>query len=555
VKSLRPPTIALVVAIAALQTWADPSSVHFVEVAKESGLDFVHQSGRQGELWTLEITGAGVGVFDFDGDGWMDVWLPQGGPIADRTGELPGDRLYRNISKNGQLKFEDVTSSAGIVANEYSMGVATGDVDNDGDVDVFVTNYGANRLFLNLGGGRFRDATAESGFATATNNAWSIPASFADYDNDGWLDLYVGNYLEFDLAKYKPCTRWSTRPTYCAPSNFTAAQDRLFRNLGDGTFQDVTATTGIGKPRGGTMGVVADDFDGDGLTDFYVANDGVDNVMWFNQGDGSFRDGALLAGTAVNSDGIAEASMGIAIADFDHDDDADLFVTHDVKESSTLYRNESAALFADESRIAGVAMASLPYSAFGTGWLDAENDGDLDLFIANGAVAVIEDQAVAGIEPPLKQPNLLMINDGTGVFTAVLLDDQIEASRGAGFADLDNDGDIDVIVTNNHGPVHLFRNDSDPANWLGLALQGPKKAPHATGALVWVDGHGERKRVRTDGSYASAHDPRLLYGLGDNNRAQTVRVRWPDRHEERFENLTVNRYHTIRYGQGNASQR
>lgn len=545
--------LTLLLAALGLDALADP---RFVEVAAISGLEFVHDSGKNGSLWTLEITGAGVALLDFDGDGKLDIWLVQGGPIDQRSGPLPGDRLFRNVSSStgGQLRFEDITLTAGVEAVEYGMGIATGDIDNDGDTDVFLANYGVNQLFENLGDGRFKDITAESGI---TGARWSIAASFADIDGDGLLDLYVGNYLDFKVAGYESCRRWSSRPTYCAPSNFEPVSDRLYRNLGGGRFSDISEAAGIAGAYGPAMAVIADDFDSDGRTDFYVANDGVDNLLWLNTGGNRFIDEGLLAGAAVNADGIAQASMGLAAADFDHDDDPDLFVTHDVKESNTLYRNgggDNGPWFEDQSRRARIAAASLPYSAFGAGWLDVENDGDLDLFIVNGAVAVIEAQVVAGIDPPLKQANQLLLNDGHGVYHSVDGGPAFEltdVSRGAAFADLDNDGDIDVVVTNNHGSVRLYRNDTPAHNWLGLDLVGKKSSPHAIGTLVWREtARPERKRVRTDGSYASAHDPRLLFGLGSDDAQQFIRVRWPDKTEERFGPLAVNRYHKIRYATG-----
>ena len=531
--------------------------VRFTDATAAAGLDFVHQSGRRGELWTVEITGAGVGLLDFDGDGWLDVWLSQGGPLAGRerltAAALPGDRLYRNVGRTGEPRFQDITVESGVRATGYGMGIATGDIDNDGDLDVFLANFGANQLFENRGGGRFEDITAAAGI---TGDAWSIAASFADVDGDGWLDLYVGNYLNFSFADYRPCRRWSSRPTYCAPSNFQPVADRLYRNLGERRFLDVSERSGIATRLGGAMGVVADDFNGDGATDFYVANDGVDNLLWLNRGDFRFVEGGLLAGVAVNADGVAEASMGIAVADYDRDGDADLFVTHDVKETNTLYVNDGKGWFEDRSVAAGVAADSLPFTAFGTGWVDVDLDGDLDLVNVNGAVAVIEQQIAAGIEPPLRQFNQLMLNDGQGNYAAAdggpaFANDGI--SRGAAFGDLDNDGDVDVVVANNDGPARLYRNDTPTTNWLGIDLRGGA-VPSAAGALVWRDIAGaERKRRRTDGSYASAHDQRLLFGLGRVATPQAVRVRWPDGREERFAALAVNRYHTLHRGTGDAA--
>ena len=541
--------LALAVVAAARPAWGE--TVRFVEVAKQVGVDFTHRSGKRGELWTLEITGAGAAVLDFDGDHRMDLWLVQGGPLPTSTStsatgapaapaEGAMDRLYRNVGAPGEMRFVDVTTTSGVVAAGYGMGIATGDIDNDGDADVFVANHGPNQLFENLGDGRFRDITAKSGVA---GDAWSIAGSFADVDDDGLLDLYVGNYLDFPRATYQPCRRWSSRPTYCAPSNFAPQGDRLYRNLGEGRFADISEAAGVGAALGGAMGVVADDFNGDGRVDFYVANDGLDNLLWLGRGAGRFQEAALPRGVAVNGDGVAEASMGVVTADYDRDGDPDLFITHDVKESNTLYVNDGAGWFEDRSALAGVAAPSLRDTGFGVGWVDVDNDGHLDLFSVNGAVAVMEAQLAAGVDPPLRQVNLLMRNDGRGRYAAAAGGPAFasrDVSRGAAFGDLDNDGDIDAVVTNNDGPARIYRNDSPVANWLGLLLGAP------SGATVWLESSGERRRTRTDGGYASAHDPRLLFGLAASGTPQFARVRWPDGTEQRIGPLAVNRYHAVR---------
>ena len=525
----------------AVLTWGLDASadVRFVDATVESGLDFTHLSGATGELWTVEIIGAGVGILDYDGDGRMDVWLVQGGPLTGRaTAKLPSDRLFRNVGAPGELAFVDVTETAGIAATGYGMGIATADVDNDGDTDVFLTNYGANQLWLNLGNGRFRNATAGSGIA---GERWSISASFADTDGDGLLDLYVANYLDFAIDTAPQCLVAGQR-RYCPPSRFAGVGDRLYRNLGDGRFEDVSVASGTAaaKNRAG-MGVIADDFNGDGHTDFYVANDGGHNLLWLNDGRGRFTDTALLAGAAVNGAGVAEASMGVTAADFDADGDTDLFVTHDTGESNTLYVNDGRGRFEDRTNILGLGASSLAYTGFGTGWVDFDNDGDLDLFAANGAVRFLPGRLV----PPLRQRNQVWLNDGSRfrladggpAFASTY------ASRGAAFGDLDNDGDTDIVVANNHGPARLYCNDSPPTAWLGLNLRnGPGPA---NGAEVHTDASPDRRlRVRTDGSYASAHDPRLRIALPPDTESASISIQWPDA-TIHHHSLATNRYHTL----------
>lgn len=527
-----------------------PAQVRFVESAESVGLDFTHVNGMTGKRWLAEIVGAGVGVLDFDGDGWLDIWLVQGGPLAGRERpDLPGDHLFRNLGRRGRLGFADITAESGVRAGGYGMGIATGDIDNDGDADVLLANFGANQLFENLGAGRFRDITAPAGLAAAE---WSASASFADIDGDGRLDLYVGNYLDFTLDNHKDCRDIASRASYCAPSAYRGVPDRLYRNLGRNRFADVSAAAGIQGAFGGALGVAAEDFDNDGDTDFYVANDGVENLLWLNRGDGTFVDQALLAGAAFNANGAAEASMGVAAEDFDGDCDADLFVTHLATETNTLYVN-NGGWFADASNRAGVAASSGPYTGFGTGWFDADNDGDLDLFSANGAVLAVAAQRDAGVAYPLRQRNQLWLNDGTGRYAehaggpAFALE---EVSRGAAFADLDNDGDIDIVVANNSGRARLYRNDSPPASWLGVELRAAT-GKNAIGARAWREpAPCQRKRVGTDGSYASANDPRLVFGLGASRQAQFVRVLWPSGEEERFGPLATGRYHILRQREG-----
>ena len=415
----------------------------FVDRAREWGLDFVHFNGMSGEYYYPEMIGAGGALVDYDGDGDLDVYLVQGamlGPgktLADATVEPqgplpPADRLFRNDGvrrPDGTLvpHFVDVTAESRIAATGYGMGVATGDFDNDGRPDLYVANFGPNQLWHNdgktgtaegaggAGGARgsdtvtFTDVTARAG---ADDPRWSVGAVVFDFDRDGWLDLFVVNYLDFDLAKNPRCFAESSRRDYCGPAAFKGVPDRLLRNRGDGTFEDVSVRSGIGAKAGPGLGAVAADFDGDGWPDLYVANDGAENFLWLNNHDGTFRDEALFAGAALNRDGKAEAGMGVDAGDFDDDGDFDLFLAHLTGETNTLYVNAGGAVFSDRSVESGLAAPSLPFTSFGTGWFDYDGDGWLDLVALNGAVRILEAQARAGDPYPLKQTNQLFHNLG-----------------------------------------------------------------------------------------------------------------------------------------------
>ena len=520
--------------------WPLDAESRFVEVGAEAGLDFTHVNGMAGELWLAEIMGAGAAVLDFDGDGRVDIWLVQGGSLDDRSENLPCDRLYRNVSVAGELKFEDITERTGVCAAGYGMGIATADVDKDGDLDVFVANLGPNQLFENLGDGRFRDTTADAGL---THDDWSVSASFADIDGDHLPDLYVANYVDWTVADHKVCRDDAGAPSYCSPEVYTPSVDRLYRNLGGFEFVEIGNESGIAAVRGAGLGVIAHDFDEDRDIDFYVANDMNDNRLWVNQGGRRFVDNALLAGVAVNGDGNVEASMGIDAEDFDQDCDIDIFVTHLAAQTNTLYVNEGDGWFADGTNSRGVAAGSIPFTGFGTGWFDADNDGDLDLFAANGAVTAIAGQDAGPLGLPLRQRNQFWRNDG-GRYTEVRIPafEPAEVSRGTAFADFDNDGDLDLLVTNNRGPARLYRNDSDGGRWIGLELVGDS----ASGSRVWLESVDcGARRVSTDGSYASANDPRILFGLGTDSSARRVRVRWSDGEEKAYGPLAVDRYHTV----------
>ena len=551
----------------------------FVDGAAAAGLDFTHVNGMSGQLYMVEVLAPGVGLFDFDNDGDLDAYLVQGQTLAPTTGTpagiaaLSSGRLFRNdltVGPDGRrsLRFTDVTAASGLDARGYGMGVAAADVDNDGWVDLFLTKYDApNQLFHNNGDGTFRDVSAASG---VDERSWGVSASFVDFDRDGWLDLFVGNYLRYGLAASTPCFGPTGTRDYCTPDSYQPLPARLYRNRGDGTFADVTGSSGVGRAFGPALGVSTADFDGDGWMDIYVANDGQENQLWRNRRDGTFENVALLAGVALPLGGKAEASMGVDAGDYDGDGDEDLFVTVLTGEGSNLFVNDGRGTFDDRSARATVGPASLPYTGFGTGWFDFDNDGWLDLLSVNGTVQVLESLRQAGDPFPLHQRKLLFRNLGDGRFEDVgaragSVFALSEVGRGAAFGDVDNDGDVDVLVGNNNGPARLLLNQAATGrHWLGLRLVA---RPGAGAAAEGRRGAGERdmvgarvqvsrgnrslwRRARSDGSYASANDPRVHVGLGDSNEPATVRVLWPDGRTDTWAKVEVDRYTTLRQGGG-----
>jgi hypothetical protein len=541
----------------------------FKEVSEPAGLKFQHYNGMTGKLYLPEITGSGAALFDFDNDGDLDVFLVQGNVLEPNTRaaatlfpwrgtEAPRGRLFRNdfvINKGGSrtLRFADVTEKSGIAATGYGMGVAVGDINNDGWADLYVSNLGANQMYLNKGDGTFMDITKKSG---SDDPRWSTSAAFFDYDRDGWLDLMVLNYADFSVANSPNCYAATSARDYCTPRVFRAPGNRLFHNQGQGSFADVTVAAGVDKEFGHALGVVTADFDGDGWTDIYVANDGDPNQLWINQKNGTFRNEALLAGAAVNRDGQAEAGMGVDAGDSDGNGTQDIFVTHLMDETNTLYTNLGKAMFEDRTREAGLGMPGHRLTGFGTLFFDYDNDGSLDLLVANGAVQLLPDLMRKGDPYPLGQRNQLFHNQA-GKFVEV--SDQagegfqlLEVSRGAAFGDIDNDGDTDVLVTNNNGPVRLFLNQVGNRNhWLGLRLVGKQTGRDMLGAqveIVITKNNVLWRRARTDGGYLSANDPRVLVGLRSAIRVEVVRVHWPGGKIEEWKGPSIDQYTTLKEG-------
>jgi hypothetical protein len=534
-------------AVAADEPW-------LVDISVASGLRFSHESGAAGDLHMPEIMGAGAALFDYDADGDLDIYLVNGGPdpATGKPGDGPSNRLFRQGDSG---KFADVTAGSGLGDSGYGMGVAVGDVDNDGDLDVYLSNFGPDRLYRNRGDGTFADASADLAGAA---DGWSGSATFLDYDGDGWLDLYVTQYVKYDPEK--KCTDSAGRPDYCGPRMFPPVHDVLLHNEGGGKFRPVAATAGIHAAIGAGLGVVAQDLDADTRVDVYVANDGYANQLWKNKGDGKFHDTALLLGVAYNMNGEAEAGMGVVAADFDGDLDLDLFVTHLAEESNTVYRFAGKQGFDDATGASGLGSRSLPHTGFGVAPLDIELDGDLDLVVVNGRVTRGKPHPRA--VPPAEwarfaEPNQVFFNDGAGRFREAAdgagFARTVEVSRGLAIGDVDNDGDLDLLVSNTHGPARLYRNDAPRrGSWLTVRAIDPRYKRDAYGATVKVSG-AEKSWLRTVGpgfSYLSSSDSRAHFGLGKLKRVERIEVRWPDGLREIFPGGSVDRSVTLQRGSG-----
>ncbi|MCB0216626.1 MAG: VCBS repeat-containing protein, partial [Chloroflexi bacterium] len=544
----------------------------FEDATEELGLDFVHDNGMTGRRWFVEMMSAGAGLIDYDGDGDQDLYLVQGGPIEGdgraRPAGSPSDRLYRNELDPAlgpdSLRFSDVTESAGLGgATGYGNGLATGDYDNDGDIDLYLANWGPNQLWRNTGDGRFEDVTQTAGEGL-DDPRWSAGASFVDYDRDGWLDLMIVNYDAYDTQSHVDChSPRSGRLDYCGPQSYPAQPDRLLHNRGDGSFEDVSAEAGILAAYGPGLGVVAADLDGDGWQDLFVANDGAENQQWMNLGGQRFEDRAPAMGSALSRDGMTQASMGVLAEDLDGDADIDLFLTHLERETNTLYLNDGRGFFEDQSRSSGLGQASFAFTGFGVAALDYDNDGRLDIMVSNGEVRIIDEQDAAGDPLPLRQTKQLFRGLGEARF------EEASASAGEAFGvpavgrgvaagDLDNDGDTDLLLAHNGGPAWVLRNRvGQDAAWLGLRLRGVagRDMLGAQTALLVAGQPRGWRRVASDGSYGSARDPRVLYGLGPGllgagETVEGLRVRWPDGSVEDFPAPPPGAYQDLFQGQG-----
>jgi enediyne biosynthesis protein E4 len=556
----------------------------FTDRTEETGLDFVHFNGMSGEFYFPEIMPPGLALLDYDNDSDLDVYSVQGQMLgAGKTlsqavfpphGSLPlKGRLYRNDLKvhadgTRTWRFTDVTDQSGINARGYGMGVATGDFNNDGCVDLYLTNFGRNQMFRNNCDKTFTDVSKQSG---TEDPGWSVSATFLDYDRDGWLDLHVGHYPSYSTTTDTKCISAKGVRDYCPPQVYRAQPSRLYHNNRNGTFTDVTGAAGMAGEFGPALGVVTADFNGDGWIDIYVANDGQENQLWINQHNSTFKNTALLSGTALTVDGKAEASMGVDAGDFDNDGDEDLFMTELIGEGSNLYVNDGSGMFQDQSARSGLGPASLPYTGFGTAWFDFDNDGWLDILAVNGTILALDGRANNPF--PYDQRMLLFHNLRNGRFEDVTnragaVFQLSQVGRGAAFGDIDNDGDSDVVVGNLNGRVRLLVNNIGSRNhWVGLRLVGERAprlstSPGHTEPVEGRDMLGARvqmirkngptlwRRARADGSYASANDPRVLVGLGESTEAPRVRVQWPSGRVEDWSTVPIDRYTTLKEGGG-----
>jgi hypothetical protein len=530
----------------------------FKNTAREAGLTVMTIfGGKETNKYLLETTGCGVAVLDFDADGWLDLFLVNGSVLEGfPRGGAPTSHLYRN-KRDGT--FEDVTARAGLAQSGWGQGACSGDYDNDGYDDLFVTYWGQNRLYRNRADGTFEDVTATAGLQTKKPR-WGAGCAFLDYDRDGRLDLFAANYIDFDLASApvpeSGLCRYKGIPVACGPPGLPGGKNVLYRNTGKSTFEDVSDRAGITRASGTYgLGVSTLDFNDDGWVDLYVANDSNPSALYVNNTDGTFTDVAVGAGCAYSQDGKPQAGMGIAVGDYDRNGTVDLFKTNFAGDTSTLYANDGKGFCEDRTFASGIGL-NTRWLGWGVGFLDLDNDGWLDLFLVNGHVYPEVERLKT--EAPYKQRKVVYRNLGTGRFEDISerLGPPVTtpaAGRGAAFADLDNDGDTDVVVNNVHAEPDLFRLDSPrDAHWLTLKLVGTRSNRSAIGARVRLVSPGgvQLQEVRGGGSYYSQNDLRVHFGLGRSASIERLEIRWPSGLEERFVDVGIDRIVIVKEGTG-----
>ena len=566
--------VALSGALCACSSAPGRRAFPFEDVSRDAGIDFWQYSGATGEMLLPEMVGSGVALIDYDNDGDMDVYLVQGYPKLPEGRPLvpvpsnwkPGNRLFRNnLKETGKLSFTDVTESAGVGYADKGMGVAAGDYDNDGFTDLYVTNYGHNVLYHNNGNGTFTDVTAAAGVASS---GWSTSAAFIDYDRDGLLDIAVVHYVDFYR---RPCYMFEGKLDYCGPSPFKGTATELYHNLGNGKFKNVTDEVGLNVKPGPGLGVLTGDFGPDGYPGFMVANDGAANYLWINErrspqskpNDRVFKEAGLSRGLAYASDGKPRAGMGIAAGDVFGDGAESIIVTNLPTEAFTVYQRQSNGDFVDATEQSGLSHISLPYTGFGVGLFDMENRGLLDMFSADGGVRSMPGEQNSSLKSdpfPYREKKLLLRNLGKGKgFEDITAKAgpalaTSEVSRAAAFGDVNNDGGMDILVTNNNGPARLLLNTvPDRGHWLLVHLEGTKTNRSAYGStveLVRKDGTSVKRWVRGDGSYLAANDPRAHFGLGNATEVDRIQVYWLSGGCEAWKPVRVDTILNLKEGSG-----
>ena len=522
-------------------------AVTFTDVTAEAGIEFEHHNGRSGRKYLPETLGSGCAFFDYDNDARPDIFLVNSKPWSGGAGVT--SKLYRNL---GEGRFEDVTGEAGLAVSMYGLGAATADYDNDGFTDLYVTVLDGDRLFRNRGDGTFLDVTRAAGI---DNARFGTSAAWLDYDLDGNLDLYVANYVRWSAEDDLWCSMDGSKKTYCTPESYHGQPSVLYRNRGDGTFEDVSASAGIDDPTSKALGIAVFDFDADGLPDIFEANDTEPNKLYRNEGDGRFSERGVSAGIAYAEDGKARGAMGVDAADYDRSGRHHLLVGNFANEMLNLFHNEGNGLFVDEAPTSEIGRDSLLSLTFGAFFFDYDLDGHPDIFCANGHL----DEEIEIVQPAVKfaQAPLLFRNDGTGRFELSTSEAGPDLSapivgRGAAYADYDGDGDLDILVTTNDGPAKLMRNDGANANnYLRVRLQGTRSNRDGLGTEIVLSSASGRQAqvVRGGSSYCSQSETVATFGLGSDTRVESIEVRWPGGTVDAFSNLDANREIMVVEGQ------
>ncbi len=534
---------AAVFAVSVL-SFSAPQSLQFNDVTAAAGIKFTHNAAKAGKKWLPETMGSGCAFLDYDGDGWLDILLINGKDWTPH-GRKTTAALYHN-NHNGT--FTDVTKGSGLDIEIYGMGVAVADYDNDGRDDIYITALEGDRLFHNEGGGKFRDVTGPSGIRNAN---FGTSAAWVDYDRDGKLDLVVANYVKWEAKADLWCSMDGSAKSYCTPESYKGNSSRLFHNLGNGKFEDVTAPAGLNDPSSKALGIVVFDYNNDGWPDLFLSNDTQPNKLYRNNKNGTFTEEAVSAGVAFGEDGVARGAMGVDASDYDRSGRSHLLVGNFSNQMLGLYHNEGGGLFVDEAPRSAVGRSSLLTLAFGVFFFDYDLDGYPDIFAANGHI----DEEIGRVQPKIqyKQSPLLFHNLGKGRFEEITKAmppafQRPVVARGAAYGDFDRDGDLDILVSTNNGPAYLFRNDGGNRNrWLNLKLVGTKSNRSAIGATVRIESAGGKQSqiVHSGSSYCSQSDLALTFGLGNDAAVSAIDIEWPSGQKQHLAGVKSNQFLTI----------